>query len=151
MQWGFYLLNWGPFADPRTLVDLACAAEDAGWDGFFLADNLSAAAGAPVVDTWSTLAAIAGQTRRIRLGPLITALPRRHLGKLAREAVTLDHLSGGRLIQGVGSGDDTGASTAPLGRCRMARPGGHARRRVDGPDRLVARSGVQLPGPVLPD
>ena len=106
MQWGLYLLNMGPFHEPQTLVDLACAAEDTGWDGFFLADNLAAGAGVPVVDTWSTLAAIAGQTRRIRLGPLVTALPRRHLGQLAREAVTLDHLSGGRLILGVGSGDD---------------------------------------------
>jgi alkanesulfonate monooxygenase SsuD/methylene tetrahydromethanopterin reductase-like flavin-dependent oxidoreductase (luciferase family) len=58
------------------------------------------------VDTWSTLAAIASPTQRIRFGPLVTALPRRHLGRLAREAVTLDHLSGGRLILGVGSGDD---------------------------------------------
>jgi alkanesulfonate monooxygenase SsuD/methylene tetrahydromethanopterin reductase-like flavin-dependent oxidoreductase (luciferase family) len=106
MQWGLYLLNVGPFQDPRTLVALARAAEDAGWDGFFLADNLIAAAGLPVVDTWSTLAAIATHTARIRLGPLVTALPRRHLGKLAREAVTLDHLSGGRLTLGVGSGDD---------------------------------------------
>ncbi len=106
MQWGLYLLNVGPFQDPRTLVDLARAAEDAGWDGFFLADNLLATAGMPVVDTWTTLAAIASQTRRIRLGPLVTALPRYHLGKLARETVTLDHLSGGRLILGVGSGDD---------------------------------------------
>ena len=84
MQWGLYLLNVGPFHDPRTLVDLARAAEDSGWDGFFLADNLAAGAGVPVVDTWSTLAAIASQTRRIRLGPLVTALPRRHLGGLAR-------------------------------------------------------------------
>jgi alkanesulfonate monooxygenase SsuD/methylene tetrahydromethanopterin reductase-like flavin-dependent oxidoreductase (luciferase family) len=106
MQWGLYLLNVGPFHDPQTLVALARAAEDAGWDGFFLADNLSAGAGVPVVDTWTTLAAIASQTRRIRLGPVVTALPRRHPGGLARAAVTLDHLSGGRLILGVGSGDD---------------------------------------------
>lgn len=106
MQWGLYLLNLGPFADPRAVVDLARAAEDAGWDGFFLADNLRAEAGVPLLDSWSTLAAIAGQTQRIRLGPLVTAVPRRHLGRLAREAVTLDHLSGGRWVQGVGSGDD---------------------------------------------
>jgi hypothetical protein len=59
--------------DPRTLVDLARAAEAAGWDGFFLADNLVADGGAPVLDTQSILAAIAGQTRRIGRGPLITA------------------------------------------------------------------------------
>ena len=106
MQGGIYLLNLGPFADPRAVVDLARAAEDAGWDGFFLADNLQAEAGVPVLDCWTTLAAIASHTRRVRLGPLVTAVPRRHLGKLAREAVTVDHLSGGRLIQGVGSGDD---------------------------------------------
>jgi alkanesulfonate monooxygenase SsuD/methylene tetrahydromethanopterin reductase-like flavin-dependent oxidoreductase (luciferase family) len=58
------------------------------------------------VDSWTTLAAIAVQTTRIRFGPLVTALPRRHLGRLAREAVTVDRLSGGRLVQGVGSGDD---------------------------------------------
>jgi alkanesulfonate monooxygenase SsuD/methylene tetrahydromethanopterin reductase-like flavin-dependent oxidoreductase (luciferase family) len=81
--------------DPRTLVDLARAAEAAGWDGFFLADNLVADGGAPVLDTQSILAAIAGQTRRIRRGPLVTARPRRLPGRLAREAVTLDHLARG--------------------------------------------------------
>ncbi|HUS13638.1 MAG TPA: LLM class flavin-dependent oxidoreductase [Chloroflexia bacterium] len=106
MRWAIYLLNLGPFADPQAVLDLACLAEEAGWDGFFLADNLQAEPGVPLLDTWTTLAAIASQTRRIRLGPLVTAIPRRHLAKLAREAVTVDHLSGGRLIQGVGSGDD---------------------------------------------
>jgi alkanesulfonate monooxygenase SsuD/methylene tetrahydromethanopterin reductase-like flavin-dependent oxidoreductase (luciferase family) len=94
------------FADPHTTVQLAREAEDAGWDGFFLSDNLLFERVVPVADTWITLAAIAARTERIRLGPLVTALPRRRLGKLAREAVTLDHLSRGRLVLGVGSGDD---------------------------------------------
>ena len=106
MYFGIYAANASVFADPHTTVQLAREAEDAGWDGFFLSDNLLFERVVPVADTWTTLAAIAAQTERIRLGPLVTALPRRRLGKLAREAVTLDHLSRGRLVLGVGSGDD---------------------------------------------
>jgi alkanesulfonate monooxygenase SsuD/methylene tetrahydromethanopterin reductase-like flavin-dependent oxidoreductase (luciferase family) len=106
MFFGIYAPNAAPFADPHATAQLAREAEDAGWDGFFLSDNLLFERVLPVADTWITLAAIAARTERIRLGPLVTALPRRHLGKLAREAVTLDHLSRGRLVLGVGSGDD---------------------------------------------
>src|SRR5690349_12678719 len=106
MHFGIYILNFGPGREPGALAQLAREAEAAGGEGFFLADNLAGPPAVPGVDTWTTLAAIASQTARIRLGPLVTALPRQHPGKLAREAVTLDHLSGGRLVQGVGSGDD---------------------------------------------
>jgi alkanesulfonate monooxygenase SsuD/methylene tetrahydromethanopterin reductase-like flavin-dependent oxidoreductase (luciferase family) len=57
-----------------------------------------------VADPWVALAAIACATERIRIGPLVTPLSRRRVHKLARETVTLDHLSGGRLTLGVGLG-----------------------------------------------
>ena len=59
-----------------------------------------------VSDPWIALAAMAVATSRILLGPIVTPLYRRHPWKLARETVTLDHLSGGRVVLGVGLGDD---------------------------------------------
>ena len=58
----------------------------------------------PFVDSWIALTAIACDTKRIRLGPLITPLPRRRPWKVAREALAVDHLSKGRLVLGVGLG-----------------------------------------------
>ena len=60
----------------------------------------------PLVDAWVALSAVATSTSRIRLGPLVTPLPRRRPWKVARESVTLDHLSRGRLVLGVGLGID---------------------------------------------
>src|SRR5262245_32604943 len=59
-----------------------------------------------IADPWVTLAAVARSTERLRIGPLVTPIPRRRPHKLARETVTLDRLSGGRLILGVGIGSD---------------------------------------------
>src|SRR5512133_416383 len=106
MRYGIYTSNFGPFADPAFMVQWAREAEDAGWDGIFFSDNLAAEPGVSVGGAWTMLAAVAARTTRIGLGPLVTALPRRHLGILARETVSLDRLSGGRLVLGVGSGDD---------------------------------------------
>jgi alkanesulfonate monooxygenase SsuD/methylene tetrahydromethanopterin reductase-like flavin-dependent oxidoreductase (luciferase family) len=104
-----YALNLPPFgalADVRTLAELANAAEDAGWDGFFIWDHIQTEPSMPVVDPWVALAAMAMTTERIRLGALVTPLGRRRPSKLARETATLDQLSRGRLIVGVGSGSD---------------------------------------------
>jgi alkanesulfonate monooxygenase SsuD/methylene tetrahydromethanopterin reductase-like flavin-dependent oxidoreductase (luciferase family) len=65
-----------------------------------------------VADPWIILAAVAASTSRLRLGPLVTPLARRRPQKVARESVTLDHLSGGRLVLGVGLGVDTGGELA---------------------------------------
>jgi alkanesulfonate monooxygenase SsuD/methylene tetrahydromethanopterin reductase-like flavin-dependent oxidoreductase (luciferase family) len=59
-----------------------------------------------VANTWVTLTAIAGATSRLRIGALVTALPRRRPWQLARETVALDHFSGGRLVVGAGIGGD---------------------------------------------
>lgn len=103
MQYGLSIPNFGDSFQPRALATLAHEAEAAGWDGFFLWDHVMFGQ-YPTADLWIALAAIALQTERIKIGPLVTPLPRRRPVKLARETVTLDHLSNGRLILGVGSG-----------------------------------------------
>ncbi|WP_199423098.1 LLM class flavin-dependent oxidoreductase [Actinotalea solisilvae] len=98
--------NFGPGVDVDLLARWAVDAEEAGWDGFFLWDHLLAWDPGPVdvVDPWMALAVAADRTSRIRLGTLVTPLPRRRPVKLARETVTLDRLSGGRAVLGVGMG-----------------------------------------------
>jgi alkanesulfonate monooxygenase SsuD/methylene tetrahydromethanopterin reductase-like flavin-dependent oxidoreductase (luciferase family) len=97
----------GPGRDPRGLAELARLAEDVGWDAVFLEAYIvyQADASLPAYDPWISLAAMASVTSRIRLGTTVTPVPRRHPWKLAAEAVALDHLSGGRVILGVGAGD----------------------------------------------
>jgi alkanesulfonate monooxygenase SsuD/methylene tetrahydromethanopterin reductase-like flavin-dependent oxidoreductase (luciferase family) len=108
MRYGVYVPNFGPYGDARVLADLAFDAEEAGWDGFFLWDQVSKTTLTPsidpMVDTWIALTAIALRTRTILLGPLVTPLPRRRPWMVARETVSLDHLSAGRLVFGVGAG-----------------------------------------------
>src|SRR5438270_9700615 len=107
MYYGLELPNAGPCGDARTLAELAALAEAAGWDGVFLEDYIVhwTAADVPTYDPWIALAAMALNTQQVRLGTTVTPLSRRRPWKLAREAVTLDHLSGGRLTLGVGLGD----------------------------------------------
>ncbi|WNV89212.1 LLM class flavin-dependent oxidoreductase [Umezawaea sp. Da 62-37] len=102
---GVYLPQFGPFGDPTVLVDLAVRAEAAGWDGVFLWDHVVSDE-LPIVDTWTTLAAIAQATSRILLGPMVTPLARRRPWIVARQASTVSRLSGGRLVLGVGLGSD---------------------------------------------
>jgi alkanesulfonate monooxygenase SsuD/methylene tetrahydromethanopterin reductase-like flavin-dependent oxidoreductase (luciferase family) len=114
MKYGITIPNFGAYADLNLLRDLARDAETAGWDGFFLWDHinwspfgLAAGAGgraAPTLDPWIALAAIATVTERIKIGTMVTPLARRRPWIVARQAVTLDHLSDGRLILGVGLG-----------------------------------------------
>ncbi len=95
-------------ADPRVVAGLAAEAEEAGWDGCFVWDHLNWRAPVRLVaDPWITLAAIASATERIRIGTMVTPLARRRPAKVARETATLDQLSGGRLVLGVGLGSDT--------------------------------------------
>lgn len=108
MHFGLYTPCYGEYADPRRMIELAQAAEQAGWDGLFVSDHLQwfAPAPQPVADPWILLAAMAAITQRIRLGILVTPLARRRPWKVAREAITLDHLSAGRLVVGAGVGGD---------------------------------------------
>jgi alkanesulfonate monooxygenase SsuD/methylene tetrahydromethanopterin reductase-like flavin-dependent oxidoreductase (luciferase family) len=94
-------------ADPHNVVQLAVEAESAGWDGFFVWDHIRWRE--PVLaaaDPWIVLAAVATATEGIRLGPMVTPPARRRPAKLARETATVDQLSNGRLILGIGLGSD---------------------------------------------
>jgi alkanesulfonate monooxygenase SsuD/methylene tetrahydromethanopterin reductase-like flavin-dependent oxidoreductase (luciferase family) len=106
MRYGISIPNFGTWAEPATMVELARDAEAAGWDGFFLWDHIRfSAVPLPVQDPWVLMAAIAARTERIILGPMVTPLPRRRPWVVARQAVSLDHLSNGRVILGVGIGE----------------------------------------------
>ena len=101
MRYAFNLPNFGRFADVRVLAEIAAAVEAGGWDGFFIWDHLSPvfAPGkfVPTADTTVALTAIALATERIRFGAMVTPLPRRRVQKLARELISLDHVSNGRV------------------------------------------------------
>lgn len=123
MRFAIYVSCYGEtYGDPAVLCSLAVEAEAAGWDGFFMGDHLVAE---PLVaDAWVTLGAVAARTSRITLGPMVTPVPRRRPWKLAVEASTLQRLSGGRLVLGVGVGvprDYTSFGEVPDGRSRAAR------------------------------
>lgn len=106
MQYGLSLPPFGDFADPHVLIDAAQRAEKAGWDGFFIWDHVFFDPSFhPNLDPWVGLAGVAMATTRMRIGTLITPLARRRPWKVARETVTLDRLSNGRLTLGVGLGD----------------------------------------------
>ncbi len=108
MQFAINIPNFGCFGDARMLAELAHEAEDMGWDGFFIWDHIGGDSeqALPMADPWIALTAMAMTTSRIKLGVIVTPLPRRRPWKLARESVTLDRLSQGRLILGVGIGSD---------------------------------------------
>lgn len=94
-------------ADPRVVADVAVIAEEAGWDGVFVWDHLWNRTLAPFADPFVTVAAIALATERITVGTLVTALPRRRPQVVAQSTVSLDRLSGGRMVLGLGLGVDS--------------------------------------------
>lgn len=106
----------GSFGSAAQVLDMAVGAEESGWDGFFSWDGLSLLS-MPVdtFDPWAVLAAAAVRTERIALGAMVFALPRRRPWEVVRQALTVDHLSGGRLVLPVGVGvlDDGGFSAVP--------------------------------------
>jgi len=106
MKYGV-IVTGGPLHEQ---VALAQAAEAAGWDGVFTWDGIHLGDELEVHDPWVLMAGFAAATRRVRLGAILMPLARRRPWKVAREAVTLDHLSNGRLVLPVGLGalDDNG-------------------------------------------
>jgi len=106
MRFAVDVPNFGDFADPRVVADLARRAEEAGWDGLFVWDHVThrKELRRAIADPWVLLTAAALATERIRLGTMITPVARRRVSKLAREVTTLDRLTGGRMVLGVGLG-----------------------------------------------
>lgn len=100
MKYGFVI----PTGFPLEIAGLAAEAEDAGWDGAFYWDGIDAGPDRPVFDPWVTMTAMAMRTNHIRIGAIISPLSRRRPWKVARETITLDHVSNGRLILPVGLG-----------------------------------------------
>jgi alkanesulfonate monooxygenase SsuD/methylene tetrahydromethanopterin reductase-like flavin-dependent oxidoreductase (luciferase family) len=126
VRFGIFLPPFREFAEPGRVVELAVAAEQAGWNGVFLWDHMLAGPGVPIADPWITMAGIAAATKTLRLGAMVTPLPRRRPWVLARQVATLDRLSRGRLVLGVGLGDDGwrefssfGEETDPVARGRQ--------------------------------
>ncbi len=133
---GIFLAPFDELSDPRLLAELASGAEERGWDGFFVWDHIRYRAPTrAVADPWVALSACACATERLRLGPLVTPLSRRRVQKVARETTTLDHLSNGRLVLGVGLGSTQNGELEPFG--EVVDPRERARLLDDGLERLT--------------
>lgn len=107
MKYGLYMPNYGKvFGYAKNLAEVAKEAESAGWDGFFIWDHMLAEKPFrhPFVDPWVGLTATAMNTDKIHIGTTVTPIPRRRPWKLARETVSIDQLSNGRLILSIGLG-----------------------------------------------
>ena len=104
MKHGITISNFGVSSKPQDYATLAKAAEDSGWDGFFVWDHLNFGRSVNILDPWILLAVVAQNTETVRIGTAVTPLPRRRPQKVASEVVTLDRLSEGRMVLGVGLG-----------------------------------------------
>jgi alkanesulfonate monooxygenase SsuD/methylene tetrahydromethanopterin reductase-like flavin-dependent oxidoreductase (luciferase family) len=106
MRYSISVPNFGEFAAPRAFAEVARRAEEAGWDGLLVWDHVveRKSQRREIADPWVLLTAAALATRRLRLGTAITPVARRRPAKLAREVTTLDRLTGGRMVLGVGLG-----------------------------------------------
>jgi hypothetical protein len=98
--------NFGEFAAPGVFAEVARRAEETCWDGLLVWDHVVGEKEMrwEIADPWILLTAAALATSRIRLGTAITPVARRRPSKLAREVATLDQLTGGRMVLGVGLG-----------------------------------------------
>ena len=145
---GLYIAPFDDLVDPNTMAELGASAEAHGWDGLFVWDHVRYRSPVrAVADPWVVLAAVASATERIRLGPMVTPLSRRRIHKLARETVTLDLLSRGRLTLGVGLGSDLNDELEPFG--EVVDPRERARLLDAGLERLSAYWGAEFePRPV---
>jgi alkanesulfonate monooxygenase SsuD/methylene tetrahydromethanopterin reductase-like flavin-dependent oxidoreductase (luciferase family) len=112
MRYGIVVSNLDDQADPRLAIRLARAAEEAGWEAFFMWDHLGFVWGSPSCDPWISLSAVAVSTTRLKLGTAITPLARRRPQVVANALGSLDLLSGGRVIFGAGLGGVTKEFTA---------------------------------------
>lgn len=104
VRFGLSVATLGDFGDPRLVMRFAQQAEAAGWEALFVWDHLAYVWGVPVGDPWVILSAVAATSKKLLLGTAVTPLPRRRLQTLAQTVVTLDQLSEGRVVLGLGLG-----------------------------------------------
>ena len=143
-----FVAPFDELADPRRIAELAARAEQRGWDGFFVWDHIRYSAPTrEVADPWVVLSAIACATERLVIGPMVTPVSRRRPHKLARETVTLDRLSGGRLVLGAGLGSDNHGEFEDFE--DVSEPRERARLLDEGLDKLAAYWGGEFePSPL---
>jgi len=114
MKFGFFGINMGPCAQPEAAVRVACAAEACGFDSVWTGEHVvlpdpqvppsPAPPHTPMLDPTTALGFLAGQTERLLLATGIIILPQRNPLVLAKALASVDVLSGGRLVFGLGAG-----------------------------------------------
>jgi alkanesulfonate monooxygenase SsuD/methylene tetrahydromethanopterin reductase-like flavin-dependent oxidoreductase (luciferase family) len=107
MRWGLSISLSGELADPSVIATVASTAERVGWDGIFVWDHLWNRTLVPFADPFVTLAAVAVATERVVIGTMVVALPRRRTQLVAQATTSLDRLSHGRMVLGLGLGVDS--------------------------------------------
>ena len=99
--WPLFSQSW------HDVLTLGQHVERTGWDGLWFADHFmpnTAKASGPVHEVWGTICALAMSVPRLRIGPLVLGNTYRHPAVVAKMAATADHISGGRLVLGIGGG-----------------------------------------------
>ncbi len=104
MKFGIILPNYGEYCDQDLLSKAVGVAEEEGFDHALVWDHYTLPWSSKCLEAWSLLAFLAARTSRIRLGTCVTPIPLRPPATLAKVVSTLDNLSGGRVILGVGAG-----------------------------------------------
>lgn len=104
LRYGLSVYNFGDFADARRVADLARAAEAARWEALLVWDHLAFCWGPPSGDPWTLITAAALATERILVGTDVSVIARERPLPFANRVATVDRLSGGRVVLGVGIG-----------------------------------------------
>ena len=112
MRFAFWPASTVPWSE---VLEIAKRVESTGWDGFYFCDHFMPAGGnlsQPWAEVWTILSAVGALVPRVRLGTLVCGNTYRHPAVLAKMAATLDHVTGGRCVLGLGAGWQENEHTA---------------------------------------